>query len=48
MIGLADSSYLPWEDPAAAVIFGGGPARILATLVDGETRYEKEETNGTS
>ncbi len=41
VIGLADSSYLPWEDPAAAVIFGGGPARILATLVDGETRYEK-------
>ena len=41
VVGLADSAYLPWEDPAAAVVFGGGPERILATLVDGETRYEK-------
>ena len=41
VIGLAESAYLPWEDPAAAVVFGGGPARILATLVDGEARYEK-------
>ncbi len=41
VIGLAGSAYLPWEDPAAAVVFGGSPQRILATLVDGETRYEK-------
>ena len=41
VVGLGDSAYLPWEDPAAAVVFGGGPERILATLVDGETRYEK-------
>ena len=41
VIGLADSAYLPWEDPAAAVVFGGGQPSILATLVDGETRYEK-------
>jgi len=33
--------WLPWEDPAAAVVFGGSPERILATFVDGETRYEK-------
>ena len=36
VIWLAGSAYLPWEDPAAAVVFGGGPQRILATLVDGE------------
>ncbi|MGI9112092.1 MAG: amidohydrolase family protein [Gaiellaceae bacterium] len=41
VIGLADSAYLPWEDPAAAVVFGGASHRILATLVEGETRYEK-------
>jgi 5-methylthioadenosine/S-adenosylhomocysteine deaminase len=41
VIGLSGSAYLPWEDPAAAVVFGGGPERVLATLVDGETRYEK-------
>jgi hypothetical protein len=29
------------EDPAAAVVFGGSPDRILATFVDGEARYEK-------
>ncbi|MCP9484570.1 MAG: amidohydrolase family protein [Gaiellaceae bacterium MAG52_C11] len=41
VVGLADSAYLPWEDPAAAVVFGGSSHSILATLVDGETRYEK-------
>jgi cytosine/adenosine deaminase-related metal-dependent hydrolase len=41
VVGLADSPFLPWEDPVAAVIFGGGPERILATLVGGETRYQR-------
>ncbi len=41
IVSLAGSAYLPWEDPAAAVVFGGSPERILATLVDGEVRYEK-------
>jgi hypothetical protein len=35
------SPYLPWEDPAAAVVFGGSPDRVVATFVDGEPRYEK-------
>jgi len=41
VVSLADSPYLPVEDPAAAVVFGGSPARVLATFVDGEARYEK-------
>jgi len=41
VVSLAGSPYLPWEDPAAAVVFGGGPGRVLATLVDGEARYER-------
>jgi cytosine/adenosine deaminase-related metal-dependent hydrolase len=41
VISLAGSPYLPWEDPAAAVVFGGAPDRVLATCVDGEPRYEK-------
>jgi 5-methylthioadenosine/S-adenosylhomocysteine deaminase len=41
VVGLEGSAYLPWEDPAAAVVYGGGPERILATLVDGEVRYER-------
>jgi cytosine/adenosine deaminase-related metal-dependent hydrolase len=41
VVSLAGSAYLPVEDPAAAVVFGGSPDRILATFVDGEARYEK-------
>ena len=41
VVSLAGSSYLPWEDPAAAVVFGGAPDRVVATFVDGEVRYEK-------
>ena len=41
IVSLSGSPYLPWEDPAAAVVYGGAPERILATLVDGEERYER-------
>jgi cytosine/adenosine deaminase-related metal-dependent hydrolase len=41
VVTLGDSPYSPVEDPAAAVVFGGSPGRVLATFVDGEARYEK-------
>ncbi len=41
VVSLAGSPYLPWEDPAAAVVFGGSPERVQLTLVDGEERYRK-------
>jgi 5-methylthioadenosine/S-adenosylhomocysteine deaminase len=41
VLSFAGSAYLPWEDPAAAVVFGGTPDRVIATYVDGEARYEK-------
>jgi 5-methylthioadenosine/S-adenosylhomocysteine deaminase len=41
IVSLEDSPYLPWENPAAAVVFGGCPERVVATLVGGDTRYEK-------
>ncbi|MDX6398555.1 MAG: aminodeoxyfutalosine deaminase [Gaiellaceae bacterium] len=41
VLSLSGSPYLPWEDPAAAVVYGGAPERVLATLVDGEARYER-------
>jgi 5-methylthioadenosine/S-adenosylhomocysteine deaminase len=41
VVSLSGSPYLPWEDPAAAVVYGGSPGRITATLVDGQTRYER-------
>jgi 5-methylthioadenosine/S-adenosylhomocysteine deaminase len=43
ILDLSDSGYVPWEDPAAAVVFGGSPERIHATLVDGEFRYVRGE-----
>jgi cytosine/adenosine deaminase-related metal-dependent hydrolase len=41
VVSLTGSPYLPWEDPAAAVVFGGSADRVIATFVDGEARYEK-------
>jgi cytosine/adenosine deaminase-related metal-dependent hydrolase len=41
VVSLAGSPYLPWEDPAVAVVFGGSPERVLLTVVAGEERYEK-------
>ena len=46
VVSLAGSPYLPWEDPAAAVVYGGSPERVELTLVDGEERYRKGGTEG--
>lgn len=43
IVSLHGSPYHPVEDPAAAVVFGGSPERVLETIVDGQTRYRKEE-----
>ena len=43
VVSLAGSPYHPVEDPAAAVVFGGSPERVLVTLVEGETRYTSED-----
>src|SRR5262249_19546666 len=41
IVSLEGSPFLPWEDPAAAVVLGGSPDRVTATLVGGEVRYER-------
>ncbi|HSC73270.1 MAG TPA: amidohydrolase family protein [Gaiellaceae bacterium] len=41
VVSLEGSAYLPVEDPAAAVVHGGTPERVVATFVDGELRYER-------
>jgi 5-methylthioadenosine/S-adenosylhomocysteine deaminase len=41
VLSLADSPFLPWEDPVTAAVLGGSPERVVATLVSGEPRYEK-------
>jgi 5-methylthioadenosine/S-adenosylhomocysteine deaminase len=43
-VSLAESPYHPIEDPAAAVVFGGSPGRVLETIVDGQSRYRQGET----
>ena len=43
VVSLAGSPYHPVEDPAAAVVFGGSPERVLETVVDGKTRYTSED-----
>lgn len=41
VLSFARSPLLPWEDPVTAVVLGGTPERVLATLVSGTTRYER-------
>jgi cytosine/adenosine deaminase-related metal-dependent hydrolase len=41
ILSLADTPFIPWEDPVTAAVLGGSPQRVVATLVSGETRYEK-------
>lgn len=41
VVSMSGSPYLPWEDPAAAVVLGGAPDRVLTTLVAGEVRYKR-------
>jgi 5-methylthioadenosine/S-adenosylhomocysteine deaminase len=45
VVSLGGSAYLPWEDPAGALVFGGSPERVLATYVGGELRYERGGTD---
>lgn len=41
VISLAGSPFDPVEDPVTAVVLGGSPDRVAATLVAGEQRYLK-------
>ena len=41
VLSFEGTPYVPWEDPVTAVVHGGSPERVAATLVSGTTRYEK-------
>jgi 5-methylthioadenosine/S-adenosylhomocysteine deaminase len=41
ILSLAETPYIPWEDPVTAAVLGGSPQHVIATLVSGATRYEK-------
>jgi 5-methylthioadenosine/S-adenosylhomocysteine deaminase len=44
ILSFGGSSFVPWEDPVTAVVLGGCPERIVATVVDGVRRYENGES----
>ena len=37
VLSLADTPFIPWEDPVTATVLGGSPEGVVATLVSGET-----------
>ena len=41
IVDLSGSPFDPVEDPVAALVLGGSPDRVAATLVAGEQRYRK-------
>ena len=41
VLSLEASPFLPWEDPVTASVLGGSPDRVVATLVSGETRFQR-------
>src|SRR5262249_5398953 len=41
VLSVAQSPYDPVEEPEVAAVFGGSPAGILETIVDGTTRYRQ-------
>lgn len=44
VVGLGGSPLSPVEDPVVAVVHGGSPDRVAATLVAGEDRYRRGHT----
>jgi cytosine/adenosine deaminase-related metal-dependent hydrolase len=45
VVSLAESPFLPVEDPVTSVVLGGSPERVTATLVSGEDCYRKGSTD---
>jgi cytosine/adenosine deaminase-related metal-dependent hydrolase len=41
VLSLADTAFIPWEDPVTSTVLGGSPQSVVATLVSGQPRYEK-------
>ena len=41
VLDLSGSSFLPWDDPITAAVYGGSCDRVSLTMVDGEIRYRR-------
>jgi 5-methylthioadenosine/S-adenosylhomocysteine deaminase len=44
VVSVDETPFWPLEDPVAAVVLGGSPERVAATLVAGEDRYRRGTT----
>jgi cytosine/adenosine deaminase-related metal-dependent hydrolase len=44
IVAVDETPFSPVEDPVAAVVLGGSPERVAATLVAGEDRYRRGTT----
>ncbi len=43
VLDLADSPFLPWDDPITAAVYGGASGRVALSMVAGEIRYRRGE-----
>jgi 5-methylthioadenosine/S-adenosylhomocysteine deaminase len=41
VVSLAETPFIPWEDPVTGAVLGGSPQGVVATLVSGKPRYQK-------
>ena len=41
VLDLTGSSFLPWDDPVTAAVYGGSCDRVALTMVSGEIRYRR-------
>jgi 5-methylthioadenosine/S-adenosylhomocysteine deaminase len=41
VLSLAETSFVPWEDPVTGSVLGGSPHGVIATLVSGKARFER-------
>ena len=48
IVSLAGSPYLPWEDPAAAVVYGGAPSASWLPSWTARHGTREEVSSGTS
>jgi 5-methylthioadenosine/S-adenosylhomocysteine deaminase len=42
VLDLTGSPFLPWDDPVVAAVYGGAPARVALTMVEGTVRYDRD------
>ena len=41
VLDLTGTTFLPWDDPVTATVYGGSPERVALTMVAGRIRYRR-------